>query len=248
MTAFMTGGWAALLGRLGDQLADPTSLAVLQQRLNRHGAELGGQLPEILLRSGDPEQATRQWLADRDLSHWLPQVHGGTAADGWMFEPAGWNRARGAAAMEPGEIVRTHIDGGMDALLLEGMPATIALESLEAALVAAGISLGISLFRHRREWGAAHAERRGQLLRDALQAAGLGALSGAGLSLVLSIALALVPGGQIWLAGLGVMAVVRTLPRPSGDPFDLSDWASAQAPNGGDNQLPELLQLCRADP
>lgn len=142
MTAFMTGGWAALLGRLGDQLADPTSLAVLQQRLNRHGAELGGQLPEILLRSGDPEQATRQWLADRDLSHWLPQVHGGTAADGWMFEPAGWNRARGAAAMEPGEIVRTHIDGGMDALLLEGMPATIALESLEAALVAAGISLG----------------------------------------------------------------------------------------------------------
>ena len=227
--SFTAGSWAALIGRLGEGLADPTSLAALQQRLNRHGAELSGQLPELLLRSRDPEQAIRQWLADKDLSHWLPQLDGGTAADGWMFERATWNRSRGAAAMEPGEITRAHLDGGIDALGVEGMPEMIALESVEAALLAAGFSLGIWLIRHQREWSAGDSEWRRALLREGLQAAGLGALSGAGLSLVLSIGLALVPGGQIWLAGLGVMTVVRALPTCSCDPFDLSDYARSPA-------------------
>lgn len=228
-TPITAGAWAALISRLGEGLANPASLVVLQQRLNRHGAELAGQVPEILLRSRDPEQAMRQWLADKDLSHWLPQLDGGTAADGWMFERATLNRSRGATAMEPGEIARAHIDGGIDALALEGMPELIALESVEAALLAAGFSLGIWLIRHRREWSAADADRRRGLVQEGLQAAGLGALSGAALSLVLSIGLALVPGGQIWLAGLGVMAVVRVLPSSSGNPFDLSDCARSHA-------------------
>jgi hypothetical protein len=224
-TPITTGAWATLIGRMGERLADPTSLVLLQQRLTRHGAELVGQVPEILLRSRDPEQAIRQWLADKDLSHWLPQLDGGTAADGWMFERATLNRSRGAAAMEPWEIARAHLDGGIDALGVEGMPELIALESVEAALLAAGLSLGIWLIRHRREWSAADADRRRGLVQEGLQAAGLGALSGAGLSLVVSIGLALVPGGQIWLAGLGVMAVVRALPSSPGNPFDLSDCA-----------------------
>lgn len=228
-TAITAGAWAAVISRLGERLADPATLAVLQQRLNRHGAELSGQLPELLLRSRDPELAIRQWLADKDLSHWLPQLDGGTAADGWMFEHASWNRSRGAAAMEPTEIVRAHVHGGLDALAVEGMPEMLALESVEAALLAAGFSLGIWLVRHRQGWATADADRRRALLREGLQAAGLGALSGAGLSLVLSIALALVPGGQIWLAGLGVMAVVRSLPSCSGNPFDLSDYARSPA-------------------
>jgi hypothetical protein len=223
--SFTAGSWAALISRLGERLADPATLSVLQQRLNRHGAELAGQVPEILLRCGDPEQAMRQWLDDKDLIHWLPQLDGATAADGWMFERASWNRSRGSAAMEPEEIARAHLDGGIDALGVERMPELIALESVGAALLAAGLSLGIWLIRHRREWSAADADRRRGLVQKGLQAAGLGALSGADLSLVLSIGLALVPGGQIWLAGLGVMAVVRALPSISENPFNLSDCA-----------------------
>lgn len=228
-TAITAGAWAAVISRLGERLADPATLAVLQQRLKRHDAELSGQLPELLLRSQDPEQAMRQWLADKDLSHWLPQLDGGTAADGWMFERASWNRARGAEAMEPEEVARAHLDSGIDALGVEGMPEMIALESVEAALLAAGFCLGLWLIRHRSEWSSADADRRRALLREGLHMAGLGALSGAGLSLVLSVALALVPGGQIWLAGLGVVAVVRALPRCPGDPFDLSDYARSPA-------------------
>ena len=228
-TAITAGAWAAVISRLGERLADPATLAVLQQRLNRHGADLSGQLPELLLRSQNPEQSMRQWLADKDLSHLLPQLDGGTAADGWMFERASWNRSRGAAPIEPEEIARAHLDSGIDALGVEGMPEMIALESAEAALLAAGFSLGLWLIRHRREWSSADPDRRRALLRKGLHTACLGALSGAGLSLVLSIALALVPGGQIWLPGLGVMAVLRTLPSCSGDPFDLSGYRRSLA-------------------
>jgi predicted transport protein len=44
-----SGAWGALIGRLGDGLADPATLAALQERLARHGAELSGQLPEAQL-------------------------------------------------------------------------------------------------------------------------------------------------------------------------------------------------------
>ena len=54
----------------------------------RHAAELTGQLPELLLRSPDKEAALRSWMADKDLSHWIPQSDGGTAAQRWQFETA----------------------------------------------------------------------------------------------------------------------------------------------------------------
>jgi len=136
------GRWGALIGRLGDALADPAAFSILQDRLVRHAAELNGQLPELLLRTPYPEVALRSWLADKDLSHWIPQADGGTAAQGWQFETASWNRSRGAAVMEPWEIGSAHLDGGIDALLAEGMPQAVGIESLEAALLAVGLSLG----------------------------------------------------------------------------------------------------------
>ncbi len=51
---------------------------MLQERLSRHGAELQGQLPELLLRLPEAEAAVRHWLADKDLSHWIPQAEGGS--------------------------------------------------------------------------------------------------------------------------------------------------------------------------
>lgn len=78
-----SGGWGALIGRLNDGLADPAAFSMVQERLARHGAELGGQVPELLLRAPDPELALRSWLADKDLSNWIPLAEGGTAAQGW---------------------------------------------------------------------------------------------------------------------------------------------------------------------
>lgn len=105
MTPALQLPWlAALLGRLGDQLADPAQIAVLQERLQRHGAELQGQLPELLLRSPDPQASIEAWLMGRDLSHWQPQAWGGSATDGWQFEAAGLNRARG---LNPSTLARS---------------------------------------------------------------------------------------------------------------------------------------------
>jgi hypothetical protein len=99
------------------------------------------------------------------------------------------------------------------------MPQALAFECVEAALLAAGMSLGLALLHRRREWSSADPAERGQLVREALAAAGLGALSGAALSLVLSVALAVVPGGQVLLVGLTVMGLCRSLPAPRDDPF-----------------------------
>ena len=57
MSAFSlkAGGVAALLSRLLEQPFDATHLAVLQERLQRHGAQLQGQLPDLLLRGPNPE-------------------------------------------------------------------------------------------------------------------------------------------------------------------------------------------------
>lgn len=233
MSPQLQGGlWGALIGRLGDALADPAAFSILQDRLARHAAELNGQLPELLLRAPDPEVALRSWLADKDLSHWIPQADGGTAAQGWQFETASWNRSRGAAVMEPWEIGSAHLDGGIDALLAEGMPQAVAIESLEAALLAAGLSLGLWALRHRQQLQSANAQDRLVLLHQGLRAVGLGALTGVGLSLVLSVALAMVPGGQVWLAGLTVAGLLRFLPASRRDPFDLSAYAGRLATAG----------------
>lgn len=193
----------------------------------RHAAELTGQLPELLLRSPDKEAALRSWMADKDLSHWIPQSDGGTAAQGWQFETASLNRSRGAAVMEPWEIGSAHLDGGIDALLAEGMPQAVGIESLEAALLAAGLSLGLWALRHRQQLQSANAQDRLVLLHQGLSAVGLGALTGVGLSLVLSVALAMISGGQVWLAGLS-----RFLPASRRDPFDLSAYAGRLATAG----------------
>jgi hypothetical protein len=100
-SALRAGGVAALLTRLLKQALDATQLAVLQERRLRQGAERQDQLPELLLRSPHPADDLQHWLADKDLRLWWPQAQGGTAAQGWQFESAGWNRSRGAEASLP---------------------------------------------------------------------------------------------------------------------------------------------------
>lgn len=219
--SFAAGSWGALIARLSDRLADPATLTMLQERLARHGAELSGQLPELLLRVPDPQDAVNSWLADKDLSHWIPQAEGGSAAQGWQFETASWNRARGAEPMDAWEVSRAHLDGGFDALVAEGMPHAIGIECLEAALLAAGLHLTLWLLAHRMEWNRADAADRQKLLKKGLAATGLAALGGAAASLTLSVAAALLPGGQVVLVGLSVVCLCRSLPSPANDPFDL---------------------------
>ena len=223
-SALKAGGVAALLTRLLEQPFDPTELALLQERLLRHSADLQGQLPELLLRSPQPEDAVRHWLADKDLSHWWPQAHGGTAAQGWQFETAGWNRSRGAEAMSPAEIARAHADGGVDAWLSPGVATDVAGHCLEAALLAAAIAVAAQLLQHRRAWRDARPSERKELLNEAVRAAGLSALSGAWLSLVISLSLAFIPGGQLWLLAAGVGSATRLLPGMGDRAFDLRAW------------------------
>ena len=223
-SALKAGVVAALLTRLLEQPLDPTELALLQERLMRHSADLQGQLPELLLRSPQPEDAVRHWLADKDLSHWWPQAHGGTAAQGWQFETAGWNRSRGAEAMSPAEIARAHADGGVDAWLSPGVATDVAGHCLEAALLAAAIAVAAQLLQHRRAWRDARPSERKELLNEAVRAAGLSALNGAGLSLVISLSLAFIPGGQIWLLAAGVGSATPLLPGMGDRAFDLRAW------------------------
>ncbi|MCT0234612.1 hypothetical protein [Synechococcus sp. CS-1327] len=227
--ALRSGGWAALVARLGEAVADPNALAALQERLSRHGAAVTGQVPDLLLRAPDPEAAVTAWLAEKDLSHWRPQTWGGAATDGWSFETAGWNRARGAEAMDPVEIGQAQLDGGLDALGAPGMPGAIGIESLEAALLAAAVALAWWLHRHHRELLSAQGEAQQTLVQQGLRAVGLAVLSGAGASLVLSLALALIPGGQALLLAGTAVRVSRALPPAGVDPFDLQGRRGLQS-------------------
>ena len=218
------GGFAAVLTRLLEQPLDAAQLMALQERLQRHGTELQGQLPELLLRSPNPEVAVRHWLTDKDLSHWWPQAQGGTAAQGWQFETAGWNGSRGAEAMSPAEIARAHADGGFDAWLSPVVASDVAGHCLEAALLAAAIAVAAQLLQHHQAWCTASSSQRKELLQQALRAAGLSAFSGAGLSLVVSLALALVPGGQLWLIAATIGSATRLLPGSGEKAFGLRAW------------------------
>jgi len=226
MSAFSlkAGGVAALLSRLLEQPFDATQLAVLQERLQRHGAQLQGQLPDLLLRGPNPEDAVRHWLADKDLSHWWPQAQGGTAAQGWQFETAGWNRSRGAEAMSPAEIARAQGDGGLDALFSPGVASDIAGHCLEAALLAAAIAVAAQLLQNRHAWKTARPSERQKLLQQAVAAAGLSALSGAGMSLVVSLAIALIPGGPVWLLATTVCGASSLLSGMGEGAFDLRSY------------------------
>jgi len=54
-----------------------------------------------------------------------------------------------------------------------------------------------------------------------LKSAGIAALSGASLSLAISVALALIPGGQLWLVAGAICSAARALPGNSERAFDL---------------------------
>ena len=205
------GAVAALLTRLLEEPWDAEQLGLLKERLMRHGAELQGQLPELLLRCPNPDEAVRHWLADKDLSHWQPQAHGGTAAQGWQFETAGWNRGRGAEAMTPAEIARAHADGGLDAMLSPGVASDISVHCLEAALLAGAIALAAQLLQRRQAWNGSRPSDRKELLQESVKAAGLSALSGAGLSLVVSLALVALPGGQHLMTAAIISSAMRVV-------------------------------------
>ena len=217
---------SAFITRIQEQVFDPQLIATLQERLAAHGAELQGQLPELLLRSNSPEEAICSWLSDKDLSHWVPQSQGGSAAQGWQFETASWNRSRGAEPMTPLEVGRAHVDGGFDAIQAPGVAADLAGHCLEAAVIAAVITLGWELTRNRSAWLEATPGARRDRLIKTLRSVGLASISGASLSLAVSLAIALIPGAQIWLTAGAICSATRALPGQRDQAFDLKSWIS----------------------
>ena len=222
--SFAIGLTSAFLTRIQEHVLDPQLVATLQERLAAHGAQLQGQLPDLLLRSDSAEEAIRSWLSDKDLSHWVPQSRGGSAEQGWQFETASWNRSRGAEPMNPLEVGRAHLDGGFDALQSPGVAVDIAGHCLEAAVIAAVIALAWELARNRSAWLQATPTDRHDLLIRTLKSVGLSSISGASLSLAVSLAVALIPGAQIWLIAGAICSAARALPGRGDQAFDLKAW------------------------
>jgi hypothetical protein len=221
---FAIGLTSAFITRIQEQAFDPHLIATLQERLAAHGAQLQGQLPELLLRSNSPEEAIRSWLSDKDLSHWVPQAQGGTAAQGWQFETASWNRSRGGEPMSAVDVGRAHIDGGIDAFTAPGVAADIAGHCLEAAVLGALIAIAWELLQNQESWRRATPIERQQRLHHILKSAGIAALSGASLSLAISVALALIPGGQLWLVAGAICSAAKALPGENEQAFDLRSF------------------------
>lgn len=219
--AFGIGLTSAFITRLREQSPDPALLAVLKERLAAHSAELQGQLPELLLRSNSPEEAIRSWLSDKDLSHWIPQAHSGTAQQGWQFETASWNRSRCAEPMGAVDIGRAHVDGGIDAFAAPGVATDMAGHCLAAAVLGALIAIAWELLRNQESWRRATPIERQQRLHHILKSAGIAALSGASLSLAISVSLALIPGGQLWLVTGAICSAASALPGNGERAFDL---------------------------
>jgi hypothetical protein len=222
--AFATGLTSAFITRLGEQSLDPSVVAMLKERLAAHSAELQGQLPELLLRSSSPEEAIRSWLSDKDLSHWVPQSQGGSALQGWQFETASWNRSRGGEPMNAVDVGRAHIDGGIDAFAAPGVAADIAGHCLEAAVLGALIAIAWELLQNQESWRRATPIERQQRLHHILKSAGIAALSGASLSLAISVVLALIPGGQLWLVAGAICSAAKALPGENERAFDLRSF------------------------
>ena len=221
---FAIGLTSAFITRLLEPSLDPSVVAVLKERLAAHSAELQGQLPELLLRSSSPEEAIRNWLSDKDLSHWIPQSQGGSAQQGWQFETASWNRSRGGEPMSAVDVGRAHIDGGIDAFAAPGVATDIAGHCLEAAVLAALIAIAWELLRNQESWRRATPIERQQRLHHILKSAGIAALSGASLSLAISVALALIPGGQLWLVAGAICSAAKALPGDREQAFDLKSF------------------------
>ena len=222
---FAIGLTSAFITRLSEQSLDPSVVAVLKERLVAHGAELQGQLPELLLRSSSPEEAIRSWLSDKDLSHWIPQSQGGSAQQGWQFETASWNRSRGGEPMSAVDVGRAHIDGGIDAFAAPGVAADIAGHCLEAAVLAALIAIAWELLQNQDSWRRDTPGERQERLQHILKNAGIAALSGASLSLAISVALALIPGGQLCLVAGGISAGAKALPGKGAGAFDMRTFS-----------------------
>ena len=208
---FAIGLTSAFITRIQEQAFDPQLIATLQERLAAHGAQLQGQLPELLLRSNSPEDAVRSWLSDKDLSHWVPQSQGGSTAQGWQFETASWNRSRGAEPMNPLDVGRAHVDGGFDAIQAPGVAADLAGHCLEAAVIAAVITLGWELTRNRSAWLEATPTGRRERLITVLGTVGIASISAASLSLAVSLAMAIVPGAQTWMTAGAILRTTLSL-------------------------------------
>jgi hypothetical protein len=199
---FAIGLTSAFITRIQEQVFDSQLIATLQERLAAHGAELQGQLPELLLRSNSPEEAIRSWLS----------------------ETASWNRSRGAEPMSVVDVGRSHIDGGIDAFTAPGVAADIAGHCLEAAVLGALIAIAWELLQNQESWRRATPIERQQRLHHILKSAGIAALSGASLSLAISVALALIPGGQFWLVAGAICSAATALPGAKERAFDLRSF------------------------
>lgn len=225
---FAIGLTSAFITRIQEQVFDPQLIATLQQRLAAHGAQLQGQLPEILLRSNSPEEAIRSWLSDKDLSHWVPQSQGGSAEQGWQLESASWNRSRGAQPMTPLEVGRAHVDGGFDAVQAPGVAADIAGHCFEAAIIATAIAATNKLVNSSNSWPQASAEERKRILNHAMQHFSHCALRSAFSSKDISIALLAAPGAEIRLPGGSICSGIMAPPR---DAKDTSKAFTLHSPN-----------------
>ena len=119
------------------------------------------------------------------------------------------------------DVGRAHIDGGIDAFAAPGVTADIAGHCMEAAVLGALIATAWELLRNQESWMQARpVERKGRLMY-ALKSAGMAAISGASLSIAVSIALALVPGAQIWLVAGAICSTANALPGNGERAFDL---------------------------
>lgn len=123
--------------------------------------------------------------------------------------------------MSAADIGRAHIDGGIDAFAAPGVVADIAGHCLEAAVFAALISMAWELLRNQESWRQAGPVERQQRLIYALKSAGVAAISGASLSIAVSVALALLPGAQFWLVAGAICSKAEALPCNGDKAFDL---------------------------
>jgi hypothetical protein len=94
-------------------------------------------------------------------------------------------------------------------------------------VIAAVITLGWELTRNRSAWLEATPSARRDRLIKTLRSVGLAFISGASLSLAVSVAIALIPGAQIWLMAGAICSAARALPGPRDQAFDLKTWIRA---------------------
>lgn len=88
------------------------------------------------------------------------------------------------------------------------------------------IALAAQLLHQRKTLAITRPSERNVLLHQSVRAVGLSALSGAGFSLVISLSLALIPGGKLWLLADTVGSATRLLTDLGDKAFELKTWGS----------------------